>query len=146
DVDAARIEAGLRHAEHLRPARFRRIRAALQSHEVAGIALADAPHRVVDGTGNHRVQAEVDHRVARGIDRAATAARTATAAGAAAGRRARASTRYGRRVAGVGDGIAAAPAADHVPRPRDFSVAVGIDDLSTPADGFLLVLRLVVHL
>ena len=76
DVHAARIEAGLRHLEDLRLAGRRRVVAALQPDQEAGVLLADAPHRVVDRTRNHRVHAVGDH-ACRASDRTAVVSRAA---------------------------------------------------------------------
>src|SRR4051794_10602270 len=70
DVDAARIEARLGHLEDLRDARFRRILAALQPHEITRERLAHTPHRVVYRARDHRIEREAHLRIELWIERA----------------------------------------------------------------------------
>src|SRR5205823_7159092 len=98
DVHAAWIEAAIRDSEDRGLAGFRRIVAALQANQHAGIRIfADSPNRIVNRAWNNGVQVVTDHRVELGIvwsRRPAASTATSTAAPACC--------RRGRRSAATG--------------------------------------------
>ena len=69
DIHAARIETRRGHFEELRHAGFRRIVAALQPNQIAGIRFGNAPDGIIDRTRNDRVEAVTDPRILLRIER-----------------------------------------------------------------------------
>ena len=68
DVDAAWVDAALRHLVDLGDAGLGWVRAAVDAHDVARIVLGRAPGRVVDRARDHRVQVVLDLAVELRID------------------------------------------------------------------------------
>src|SRR5688572_23849328 len=90
DVHTAGIEARLGNLVDLGDARLRRVLAAIDANEITGIALGDAPDRVVHRARDHAVEAIAHEGVELGIGTASLRASACTAgASTAAGRIAR---------------------------------------------------------
>ena len=131
DIDPARVKARFGDAKDLRPATRRRILAAHQADDVAGIGLGGTPQRVVDRARNDRVEAVGELRV---VARVGLRRRLDLAS---------------RGLFFLGPdgidavGVTARRGDRDVPGLRDRAVAVRVDDQGAPADGLLLVAGLV---